>query len=103
MIRFLLIKDEKTVEVKLEGDLDIDGTEVVEEELLPAIEKFSSVTLNLRDVPFVDSSGIGLLLNLVKTMEEKGITIVITNVREEVMDVFDLLQIPDILGEGVFI
>jgi len=103
MFSFLLIKEEEKVEVILEGDLDIDGTEVVEEELIPVIESFSFINLNLRDVPFVDSSGIGLLLNLVKTMEEKGITIVISNVREEVMDVFDLLQIPDILGEGIFI
>lgn len=103
MFSFILIKEMDYVEVKLGGDLDIDGTEVVEEELLPSLEEFSSVNLNLKDVPFVDSSGMGLLLHLVKTMKEKGIKVVISNVREEVMEVFELLQIPEIIGEELFV
>ncbi|WP_227937280.1 STAS domain-containing protein [Alkalihalobacillus deserti] len=102
MIRFLANKVNHTVEVKLMGDLDIDSTEVIEVELMPTIEPFESVDLNFEGVPFIDSSGIGLLLNAVQTLNSQGTKVTITNVREEVMDIFELLQIPDILGEGVF-
>lgn len=103
MFSFTLETQEKNIEAKFYGDLDIDGTEVIEEELILAIENFSYVNLNLNEVPFVDSSGIGLLIDLVKTLKEKGITVEISNVREEVMDVFELLQIPDIIGDEVFV
>jgi anti-anti-sigma factor len=91
------------LEVKLAGDLDIDGTEVVEEELIPTLEKYKSVNVNFENVPFVDSSGMGLLMNLVQTLKEKGVKVTISNVRQDVLDVFELLQIPEILGEEVFV
>ncbi|MFS0687694.1 STAS domain-containing protein [Sporosarcina sp. 179-K 8C2 HS] len=103
MFCFLLTMIKEHVEVEFEGDLDIDGTEVVIDELIPSLESFSSVKLNLKDVPFVDSSGIGLLLDLVKTMQEKGAEVTISNVRQEVMEVFELLQIQEIIGEEIFV
>lgn len=103
MIKFSLNPREDHVEVKLDGDLDIDGTEIVEEELIPALENYQSVNLNFENVPFVDSSGMGLLMNLVHTLKGAGTKVTVLHVKEEVMEVFELLQLPDILGEGVFI
>ena len=45
----------------------------------------------------------GLLLNLVQTLNEAGTKVIVSNVREEVMEVFELLQLPDILGDDVFV
>ncbi|MCH1625049.1 STAS domain-containing protein [Ferdinandcohnia quinoae] len=103
MFRYILLKENEYVEVKLEGDLDIDVTEVVEEELIPSLEDFNSVNLNFKDVPFVDSSGIGIFLQMIKTLEQKGIKVVVSHVKEEVMEVFNLLQIPEIIGEELFV
>lgn len=102
MIKFSLFPEGENLEVSLMGDLDIDGTEVIEE-LIPEMEKYMEINLNLSDVPFVDSSGMGLLLNLVQTLHVQGIKITISNVREDIMEVFEMLQLPDILGEGVFV
>lgn len=103
MVKYLLIEKNENVEVILDGDLDIEGTELVEEELLPSLEKFKVVNLNFNGVPFVDSTGIGLLLNIVQTLNEKGIKVTICNVKQEIIEVFELLQLSDILGEGVFV
>ncbi|MCL7746711.1 STAS domain-containing protein [Halalkalibacter alkaliphilus] len=103
MIRFTKSETNENLELKLEGDLDIESTEVVELELIPIMEQFKAVSINFKEVPFIDSSGIGLLLNAVQSLDEKGIKVTITDVREEVMDVFDLLQIPEIVGDGVFV
>ena len=103
MIRFSLNQGEEHLEVILEGDLDIDSTEVVEEELIPKLVSEKVININFENVPFVDSSGMGLLLNLVQTLNEAGIKVTVSNVREEVMEVFDLLQLPDILGDDVFV
>jgi anti-anti-sigma factor len=103
MIKYSLIENQVNVEVRLEGDLDIEGTELVEEELLPKLQTYEVVNLNFEGVPFVDSSGIGLLLNIVQTLNEENIKVTISNVREEILEVFELLQLSDILGEGVFV
>ncbi|MGO4888396.1 lipid asymmetry maintenance protein MlaB [Anaerobacillus sp. MEB173] len=103
MFSFSIKETDNAIEVIFAGDLDIEGTEVVENELIPALNNCQRVNIDFTDVPFVDSSGMGLLLDLVQTLKEKGTIVTITKVSEEVMDVFDLLQIPEILGSDVFV
>lgn len=103
MIEVKLNPNGEYLEVSLIGDLDIDSTELVEDELLPEMGKYKRINLIFSDVPFVDSSGMGLLLNLVQSLAEKEKQVTISNVREDVMEVFDLLQLPDILGSHVFV
>lgn len=103
MIKFSINPEEDYVNVNLEGDLDIDGTEVIEEELIPALKHYQVIKLDFDNVPFVDSSGIGLLMNVVHTLQDTGVKVTIHRVRDEVMDIFDLLQLPDILGDEVFV
>jgi anti-anti-sigma factor len=102
MIKFLLNSDKEHLQVKLMGDLDIDSTDLFEEELLPLMEDYTVINIMFDEVPFVDSSGMGLLINVVQTLQEKGSEVYIFNVNEEVMGVFELLQLPEILGEEVF-
>jgi anti-sigma B factor antagonist/stage II sporulation protein AA (anti-sigma F factor antagonist) len=103
MIQYTLIQRENHLVVNLFGDLDIDSTEVIEEELLPNIGAHQKVHLMFDEVPFVDSSGMGLLLNLVQTLGDKGTEVKILNVRDEIMEIFELLQLPEILGEETFV
>ncbi|WP_274856896.1 STAS domain-containing protein [Bacillus methanolicus] len=103
MISFSLNEVDGNLDVKLEGDLDIDGTEVIEEQLIPTMEKYKAVNINFANVPFVDSTGVGLLLNVIQSLNEKGVKVTISNVRQEIFDIFELLEIPEIVGEGVFV
>ncbi|MDC3425888.1 STAS domain-containing protein [Aquibacillus sp. 3ASR75-11] len=103
MFHFSTKEIKNALEVKLEGDLDIDGTEVVEDQLIPQLEKYRVISINFENVPFVDSSGIGLLMHLVQALQDKGIHVSIFNVKQDVQEIFDLLQLPEILGEEIFI
>jgi anti-anti-sigma factor len=103
MIRFSTEEENGNLEVKIEGDLDIDSTEIIGEQLLPLMETYKKVDVNFAGVPFVDSSGMGLLMNMVQSLGEKGTEVTISHIRKEVRDVFELLQLPDILGEGVVV
>ncbi|WP_404404934.1 STAS domain-containing protein [Jeotgalibacillus malaysiensis] len=103
MFSYEIKQEESRALVTFEGDLDIDCTETVEDELIPALLHYKSVTINFDQVAFVDSSGMGLLLNLVQALRDEGIDVRIKEVREEVMEVFDLLQIPEILGQQTFV
>ncbi|SFA53334.1 anti-sigma B factor antagonist/stage II sporulation protein AA (anti-sigma F factor antagonist) [Parageobacillus thermantarcticus] len=103
MIQYSLHENGEYLDVKLAGDLDIDGTEVIEEELIPNMEKYQTVNINFEGVRFVDSTGMGLLMNMVQSLKEKGIKVTISNVQQDVMNVFEILQLPEILGEEIFI
>jgi anti-anti-sigma factor len=92
-------------DVKLFGDLDIDVTEVVEKEILPGLLPYQFITIDLGSVPFVDSTGIGVLINLVETLrkEREGVDIFIKEVQPLVQEVFDMIQLREIIGEGILL
>ncbi len=90
------------VVISFYGDIDIDSVEIVEEKIMPDIVKGKSIELNLSNVSFVDSTGIGLLIKFANHYNTLESTVTITNIRFEVLEVLKLLQIPDILGHEVF-
>ncbi|WP_246277266.1 STAS domain-containing protein [Neobacillus endophyticus] len=102
MFEYQMVNDGIKMTVHLKGDMDIEITEVMEEELIPALQKAQEVELNFAAVSFVDSTGIGLLMNLVQHLKEREILVKITHLSEDIYEVFDLLQIPDIIGRDVF-
>ena len=103
MLQYKLDKKDGHLDVIFQGDLDIDGTEIFHQEIIPLVSKFTKVNINLSQVPFVDSSGMGLLIELVRSTEGIKTRVFISDVRDEVFEVFKLLQIPEILGEGTFV
>lgn len=98
----LTTKEEKTM-VLFKGDMDIEITEVLEEEIMPALAECTHVDMNFSEVPFVDSTGIGLLMNLVQQLQEQRVKVTISEMAPQVYEIFNLLQIPDILGRDIFI
>ncbi len=73
-------------------------TEEVKTELKPILsEQGCKMILNLENVEFIDSSGIGCIISLVKTAKSSGSHFVICNLQKEVMDVINLLHLQMIL------
>ncbi|GIM45551.1 anti-sigma-B factor antagonist [Collibacillus ludicampi] len=103
MFEFQIIPGEEKTQVAFKGDMDIEITEVMEEEILPALQQYPCVEINFSQVPFVDSTGIGLFINLVEKLKENNVRIQITHLCPQVSEIFDLLQIPDILGREIFV
>ncbi|MBP1153985.1 MULTISPECIES: STAS domain-containing protein [unclassified Paenibacillus] len=101
MFKYTIENIDSTTIVVFEGDMDIDVTELIEEELTPALLTSSEIEIDFSKVLFVDSSGIGLLITLVQNIQTQGNTVVIVNLSAEVMQIFALLQLPEILGPEV--
>ncbi|NGZ73791.1 STAS domain-containing protein [Saccharibacillus alkalitolerans] len=102
MFAYQINRNEDEAVVIFEGDLDIESGEVLEEDILPAVSEYPNIRLNFGEVYFVDSSGIGLIIRTVDELRERGRSVKIEHVRPEVMEVFELLQIREILGEEAF-
>jgi anti-anti-sigma factor len=101
MFSWKIEKTEMDVSIKFIGDLDIEATELIEDEMIPVIAAYRNIVLDFSDVSFVDSTGIGLLINLIDTKEDNlGMgKILIKNIQPLVREVFEILQLEEILGE----
>jgi anti-anti-sigma factor len=102
MFNYQTLKREPIVQVVFEGDMDIEATEIIEEQIIPEFLEYTSISINFSNISFVDSSGIGLLITLIQSLKERGIRVTIHHIKPDVMEVFSLLQLPDIVGRGVF-
>lgn len=102
MFQYSIVNQDSKTIVEFAGDMDIDVTEIMEEDIAPQLMERKDIVFDFSKVSFVDSSGIGLLITLIKNLQSGEKKVVITNLSPEVAQVFDLLQLPEILGQGVF-
>ena len=58
--------------VHLDGEIDMDVTEKAKEVIMPLIEAKKEVHLNLKEVQYMDSSGISVLIESKKLSEQKN-------------------------------
>lgn len=55
-------------------------------------EGVSEVAIDFREVPFIDSSGIGEILRLFRHMREAGGEVVLMNPNQKLRDLFDMYR-----------
>lgn len=85
-------KDEDAVELRLAGDLDMAATFEVEPEFdrLVAGGDVRRVVLDVADVDFIDSAGLGTLLSIRERTSQLGIDMALVNVSHPVRRILDL-------------
>jgi anti-sigma B factor antagonist len=83
------------------GELDMAVGDEVGRLLREYGERNQRVTVDFRDVTFVDSSGICSLFYTTKDLLSAGKHVEIVNVREEILDILELLGVAEALGIGV--
>ena len=81
----------------VEGRLDTLTAPELEETLEPELEETEKLILDLSALEYISSAGLRVLLSAAKTMEEQG-EMTVTNVRPEVMDVFEVTGFVDFLN-----
>lgn len=80
----------------LSGRLDTVTAPQLEEELKKSLTGVSQLNLDFKDLAYISSAGLRVLLFAQKTMNKQG-TMVIRNVNETIMEVFDITGFRDIL------
>lgn len=78
--------------VLMKGGLDYENTHHLEIELKSLVTNHptSTITIDLNQVEFVGSSGIGLFVDIIQAINEKKDQIRLTNVKTEFLKVFKL-------------
>lgn len=103
MFSYTVDKLGDNVTIFFNGDLDIEVSEIMEEEIMPALGKPQKIEFDFAGVPFVDSTGIGLLINAVEILKKnrEDVQIKIKDIQPLVKEVFEMLQLQEILGDKV--
>ena len=84
--------------VFLDGEIDMDVTEKAKEIILPLVEAGKEVHLNLKDVSYMDSSGISVLIESHQKALEKGTKVIIKEVSKSVLKVIMMAKLEQILN-----
>ena len=85
------------LEIGLEGRLDTMTAPALEEEVKNSIEGVKELVFDLKELAYVSSAGLRVLLSAQKTMNKQG-SMVIRNANEEVMEIFEVTGFIDILS-----
>jgi anti-sigma B factor antagonist len=85
-------RDGASIEVQPTGELDMAATFMLEPEVerLLAMDGTRRLVLNLADIRFIDSAGIGALLSIRERTERLSVEMALTNVPAPVQRVLEL-------------
>tara|TARA_B100001057_G_scaffold114272_1_gene112661 strand:+ start:97 stop:396 length:300 start_codon:yes stop_codon:yes gene_type:complete len=84
--------------VFLNGEIDMDVTEKAKEIIMPLVEAGKEVHINLKDVQYMDSSGISILIESHQKASELGTKVTLTEISKSVLKVIMMAKLEQILN-----
>jgi len=85
------------MELVLEGRLDTNTSPQLEAEIKGDINSITLLDIDLSDLAYISSAGLRVLLSAQKIMNRQG-EMIIRNVNDDIMDVFEVTGFVDILN-----
>ena len=86
--------------VHLDDEIDMDVTEKAKEIIMPLIEAKKEVHLNLKEVQYMDSSGISVLIESHQKANELGTKVILKDISKSVLKVIMMAKLEQILNLG---
>ncbi len=82
--------------IALEGRLDTVTAPEFEAELKDSLDAVTELVMDMKDLEYISSAGLRVLLSAQKSMNQKG-SMKLINVNDTVMEIFDVTGFVDIL------
>ena len=95
---YKVTEDGNIATIHLDGEIDMDVTEKAKEVILPLVETGKEVHLNLKDVSYMDSSGISVLIESHQKALENNTKVVVKEVSKSVLKVIMMAKLEQILN-----
>lgn len=92
-----LEKNGSTMLVALKGRLDSVSSPEMEKEVVGNLDNINNLTLDLKDLSYMSSAGLRVVLTCQKKINAVAGTMVVKNVNEMIMDIFEATGFSDIL------
>ena len=85
-------------ELLMSGDLDTRTSRDADALFTQMADRFTNITLNMKDLEYVSSAGLRAIRNLYIKINQNGGKLTITNVNDNVMEVFEMTGLSGLLG-----
>lgn len=82
--------------VVLEGRLDTTTAPSLESELKSCLDNVTNLVFDMKDLQYISSAGLRVLLSAQKVMNKQG-TMIVRNASDDVKEIFDVTGFSDIL------
>ena len=96
MLNIEKIKDNGNMKISLEGRLDTMTSPQLEIEVQSSLDGVDNLTFDLAKLDYISSAGLRVLLSAQKIMNKQG-KMVVTNVSEDIKEIFEVTGFSDIL------
>ena len=97
------IVDGSTLTVSLKGRLDTANSGEVSQDLLGSLNGVKQLVLDFTDLVYISSSGLRILLQLVKQLKGQQGELIVRHVSKEIMDVFKMTGFSSLLKIFFFV
>lgn len=88
-------------ELRLAGVLDISTVDAFKNSL-DYFQDVKELKIDFARLDFIDSTGIGGILEGIKRFQSLSISITIINISKDVYEIFDILGLPEVFGHDIF-
>ena len=95
---YQVTEDNNISTVFLNGEIDMDVTDKAKDVILPLIEAGKEVHINLKDVEYMDSSGISVLIESHQKAMELGTKVTLKEISKSVLKVIMMAKLEQILN-----
>lgn len=90
--------DNQTV-LTVKGEIDAYTAPLLKEKLLPSTAKEAEkIVVDLNDVTYMDSTGLGVFISALKSTKEHGSTLTLVNLQERVHRLFKITSLDSIIS-----
>ena len=80
--------------VETEGEIDIYTSPKLKDEISKALEdKKADIVMDCRDLSYLDSTGLGTLISILKILKESDHKIYIRNLKPNIRKLFDITEL----------
>ncbi len=90
-------KENETLTVTIEGRLDTTTAPQLEAELKSSLDDIKELVFDIKDLEYISSAGLRVLLSAQKVMNKQG-SMTVKGASESVMEIFEVTGFVDILN-----
>lgn len=94
---FSFVKDTKTLILTLIGDIDLEITPEIKNQLQTRLDDTQNFTIDASQVGYIDSSGISILVIAMQTCNKNNVSFSISKASDELMRVIELAHLGKLL------
>lgn len=98
MLKILKSKSEKFTEIIVSGEVDASSSIHLDKALEESFEAKISVIINLTDMTYISSAGLGVFIARLEEVKEGNNKMILFGLNEKVKNVFDILGLSNLLS-----